>query len=503
MKRLKNVCNGILVGFFNNFLTIALPFISRTIIIRQLGAEFVGLGSLFSSVLHVLSLSALGFGGAIGYLLYKPLAEGDRGKVNAILNFYRRVYLVIGIIILVISVILCPFLDKLIAGGVPVNINIYVLYAIYVVNTVISYFCFAYKKILLSANQRYDIEMGIASCCFVIQSVMQIVLLLVFRNYYFYAIVIPVMTILNNIVSYVAVNKKFPDFVCEGRLDKSDIKEILKNTGGAFFSKIGSTVYLSADNIIISAFLGLEILGKYNNYYYVISSLVAIFAVVHNSIRPAIGNIIVTEDKETSWDIFIKTNYTYMLFAILCSSCCYVLLQDFERIWGGAENMLGFDIVALLVMYFFVGKLTSILAVYLEAAGMLWQGKFVPLISALVNLGLNIILVNVIGLRGVLLSSIASSLFINLPGYMHVFFRYLFNDKSRRNLFLKDTMRVIVQLFITILVCMVSVDNIKVRSWGDLLLKGFSTLLVVGATIFMLNIKNKNLIELFKKVRNK
>lgn len=485
------------MGFINNILTIALPFINRTIIIRQLGTEYVGLGSLFTSILQVLSLSELGFGAAIGYLLYKPLAEGNRKKVNAILYFYKKIYLIIGAVIFIVSLILCPFLDKLIADDIPANINIYTLYAIYVVNTVISYFFFAYKKILLSANQRYDIEVGIASCVLVIQSILQITLLLIFKNYYLYVVVIPIMTMVGNIIAYITVNKKFPEYVCEGRLCKKDISDILKNTGGAFFSKIGSTVYLSADNIVISAFLGLTILGKYNNYYYVISSLIAIFAVIHNSIRPVIGNILAIESKDV-WEIFIRSYYVYMLFVIFCSNCCFVLFQDFERTWCGVQNLLEFDIVLLLVIYFFVGKIPSILTVYLEAAGILWQGKFVPLISALVNLMFNIILVNFIGLEGVLVSSIISSVFVNLPGYTHIVFKYLFNNKNQRNIFFKNTLILITQLSVSILICTITVNKITVCNWGDLLVKAIATSLVVGVTIISLNIRNKYFIELLR-----
>jgi len=226
-----------------------------------------------------------------------------------------------------------------------------------------------------------------------------------------------------------------------------------------------------------------------------------VFAVIHNSIRPAVGNIIVTENKEAIWSIFTKTNYIYMLFVILCSNCCYVLFQDFEQVWCGSDNMLGFDIVILLVIYFFVGRITSLLSVYLEAAGILWQGKFVPLVSAFVNLLLNIVLVNISGLRGVLISSIISSLFINLPGYTHIIFKYLFTDKRQRHLFFKDTIILIVQMIIIVLICTITVNNINVDNWGDLLIKGAITSLVVGVVIFVLNIKNTYFIELFQQLK--
>ena len=138
--------------------------------------------------------------------------------------------------------------------------------------------------------------------------------------------------------------------------DMDPIMEIAKNVGGAFFSKMGSTIYLSADNIVISAFLGLSVLGVYGNYYYVISALIAIFAVAHNTIRPVIGNCLVTESKEKNWKLLKKMNYMYMCAVVFCCCCCVGLYQSFEYLWGGTKNMLPFEIVILLVLYFYTGR---------------------------------------------------------------------------------------------------------------------------------------------------
>lgn len=490
------------MGVINNILMIILPFIGRTILIRQLGTEYVGLGSLFSSILQVLSLSDLGFGTAIGYLLYKPLADNNREKVNSILAFFRKVYRIVGFVILALSVCLLPFLDKLIAGDVPPDINIYILFLIYVANTVISYFFFAYKKILLSANQRYDVEIGIASAILIIQYCVQILVLLLFSNYYIYVLVIPFMTLIGNFVSLYFVNKLFPGYTCKGTLSHGEIKDVMKNTGGAFCSKIGSTVYLSADNVVISAFLGLTVLGIYNNYYYVISSLIALFAVVHNSIRPAIGNILVTENIEKTWNIYKKTNYLYMMSVIECCTCCFVLFQDFERIWAGQKNMLGIDIVFLLVICFFCGRLSCISEVFLEAAGILWQGKFIPLIAAIVNLVVNIILVQIIGLKGVVISSIIGYAFITLPGYTYVLFKYLFCDKAKEREYLSENGKIIFLFIVVPLVTWFSIKNIYVTGWIGLIGKGVITFCVSMILILLFNLKNIYVLETIHTIKH-
>lgn len=503
MNRKTNVRNGIIMGLVNNALTIILPFVSRTIIIRQLGIEYVGLGGLFTSILQVLSLSELGFGGAVSAFLYKPIADNDTEKIKAILNFIRKIYRMVGLAILLFSVALLPFLDGLIAGSVPEELNIYVLYMLYVANTVISYFTYAYKRILLSANQRYDIDVSITSVCIIGQYVIQIILLLLYKNYYMYVVIIPLMTATANILAYIITTKLYPKYYCEGELEKSDVERIFKNSGGAFCSQIGSTVYLSVDNIVISAYLGLMILGKYNNYYYVIASLIAIFAVIHNSIRPTIGNIIATEGYVKIWDYFVEINQIYMMLAIVCCSCCVVLFQDFESIWAGKDNMLDFGIVILITSMFFVGRLGGVLSIFKESAGLLWEGKFIPLISAGVNLSLNIFLVNMIGLPGIIISTIVGSLTVGLPGNVYITFKYLFKDKGLKKLFFEEMIRLCIQYGVVSVSCHLLFIKWHVQSWAFLVLKGIVTAIVAMIMVMILNFNHSGMRLLFKTMRER
>lgn len=503
MGRVHNVKNGLVMGVLNNIINTLLPFVTRTIIIYKLGMDYVGLGGLFTSILNVLSLTELGFGAAISYTLYKPIAEQDTSKVNAILNLYRKVYRVMGSIIFVLGVIISPFLDKLVKGDHPADINLYVLFYIYIFNTVVSYLALAYKKILLSAHQRYDIEVGITMGVGLVQYGIQIILLLVFANYYLYIVIMPIMTVVGNLVSYRVASKKFPQYKCEGMIEHEEIVEIAKNVGGAFFSKIGATVYLSVDNIVISAFLGLGVLGVYGNYYYVISVLIAVFAVVHNTIRPVIGNYLVTESKEKNWELLKRINYMYMCAVVFCCSCCVVLYQSFEYLWGGEQNLLSSIIVVMLVVYFYTGRISAVLTIFQEAAGIWWYGKFVPLISALVNLGLNLYLVNKVGLIGVILSSIVSSMLVTFPGNIYIIFKYLFPEKKYKLEYLKFT----ILFTLKSLIIIVGTYFICFRMDGSTILKFIlKAVICMGVNIVLilgLNINNSYMKEMLIELKRK
>lgn len=501
--KIKNVSNGIIMGMLNMVISLILPFVSRTVVIYTLGAEYVGLGGLFTSILSVLSLSELGVGAAITFALYKPVAENDTVKVNAILKLFRDVYRIIGGVIVLISLCLLPYIDLLVAGDVPDGMSLKVLFLIYVANTAISYFLFAYKKVLLTANQRYDIEVNIASVALLIQYFFQIVVLLTTREYYLYVIVFPLATVINNIISHVVIKKKYPQYRCEGSITKEELIELTKNVSGAFLSKLGNTVYMSVDNIVISAFLGLSILGKYGNYYFVISSLIAVFAIVHNSLRPVLGNNVATQDVETNWKQFRLIDFVYMLIVGVCSSCCVVLFQDFERVWAGVDNMLSFSIVILLVVYFFVGRIYAVLAVYQEAAGIWWHGKFIPVLAAGINLILNIAGVQIIGLPAIVLSSIVASICINLPGTIWIMFKYYFKDKSYLRTYLKTMLIECLQSVTVVVITYCVLKNFAVNSWIGLIVKAVICAALATVILILVNIKNPLFQNLLRQIRKK
>jgi O-antigen/teichoic acid export membrane protein len=131
-------------SFISKIVSLICPFIVRTVFIKTLGAEFLGVNSLFTPILSVLSLTELGFGSAIVFNMYKAISDDDDSTINALLYFYRKVYRYVGCIILAIGLILIPFLPNLVNGSYPNTINATIVYLIFLGNTVISYFMYAY-----------------------------------------------------------------------------------------------------------------------------------------------------------------------------------------------------------------------------------------------------------------------------------------------------------------------------------------------------------------------
>ena len=226
--------------------------------IYVLGMRYVGLDSLFVSVLNVLSLAEAGFGEALVFSMYEPMAKHDAKAVNALLAFYRKCYRIIGIVILALGICILPFLNFLVKGDVPAEVNMRILFCIHLLNTVIGYFTFAYRGSIFQAQQRVDISKRITLLIKIVSSIIQTALLIAYRNYYVYILVGPLATTAQNLIIANVAKKQYPEFYCEGMIEGDEKKEVQDKVAGLFFQKIGNIVLTSVDTVVISIFLGLK-----------------------------------------------------------------------------------------------------------------------------------------------------------------------------------------------------------------------------------------------------
>lgn len=418
------------IGFsiVNRVVALLLPFAVRTVIIYSIGIVYLGLDSLFTSVLSVLSLSELGFGSAVIFSMYKPIAEGDDEKVKALLNFYKNVYRLVGIVILAVGLVLLPFIKNFIADGtdIPSNINIYIVYIVFLVNSVVSYFLFAYKSSILIASMRNDVDSLFDTIRSIVSHGIQIVIILLFKQYYLYILVLPIITILNDVVRNIYINKKFPNYKGKAKLDKADKKEIMTKVGALIGNKIGGVVFTSADSVVISSFLGLIILAQFTNYFTIYTAVFGFVSTIFNSIQSVVGNSLVTNSKQHNHSLFKTLFLINSIITVLCVCLFLTLYQPFISLWVGENNVLPIEIPLLLSLYFLIRNSRRVLVLFKEAAGM-WKEDFLkPYVSVLVNIGLNILLVKTIGLPGVVISSIVAIAFVEMPWETHVFFKKYF-----------------------------------------------------------------------------
>lgn len=430
MSRTKNTLRNIKSGFINKVILLLCPFIIRTILIKKLGSEYLGLSSLFTSILQVLNLTELGFSSAVVFSMYKPIANNDKKTICALLSYYKRIYQIIGCIILLCGLLCLPFLPHLIKGSYPNDINIYLLYLIYLVNTAVSYFLFAYKTALITAHQREDILNNINTIVSILQYVLQLIILLVFKNYYAYIIVMVATTILNNmLVGYIS-KKKYPDYFCKGSISKEEKEEIKKKVKGLLIQRIAATTRNSLDSIFISTFLGLNAVAMYINYYYIMTSVSGIITIIITSMIASVGNSVVGETVEKNYKNMGKFNFIYMWISGWCTVCLFCLYQPFMELWVGSTYMFPLSIVLSFCVYFYILKMGDIISVYYQATGLWYEGRYRAIIESSLNIILNYVLGKAFGVMGIIMATEISILFVAFGYGSTIIFKHYFKGQN-------------------------------------------------------------------------
>lgn len=504
IERSKNASRNILTGIVLKLFQTIVPFLLRSAMIYKLGMEYAGLDSLFVSILHVLNLAELGVGSAMVYSMYKPIAADDKIKLNALLNLYKKYYRIIGAIVLTIGISLIPFLPKLISGEVPANINIYILYIINLSATVLSYWLFAYKNSLLMAHQRTDVSNKINLVSFLVRYCLQFIALLVFKSIYLYFMGMLISQFFTNLFINIITSRMFPDFVPSGDLRKEEKDDINKHIKDLFTAKLGGTVTNSADTVVISAFLGLTLLAKYNNYYYILSALFGFLTIIFQSCLAGIGNSLIVESAEKNYRDFEKFSLLLTWIIGYCTACLYCLMQPFMKIWVHEENMLDNSFPVLFCLYFYVYELALVWSTYKDAGGIWHKDRFRPLCVTIVNLGLNLLTVSTFGLYGVILSTVISYVVVGMPWMLHNIFSTLFH-RNAWNYILKcigGILGTIVACFISSMACkMITFEGI-----AGFLVKGIIVTLIANIIFLLLYFRTKEfkgIVLMIKKLLHK
>ncbi|MGX1191848.1 lipopolysaccharide biosynthesis protein [Metabacillus sp. SLBN-84] len=428
--RTKNSILNFTTGIGIKLVSLILNFISRTVFINVLGITYLGINGLMLNVISMLSIAELGIGTAITFSLYKPIANNNIEQMKILMNFYKKVYRYIGILVLVLGLILMLFIDFFIKDANGIN-NLELIFFMYIINTVIPYFI-NYKVVLLVASQK-EYMLSTTYVLFNVLSVTaQVLILISLEDFILYLLVNTLMLIIQTLFVNAKVMKIYP-FLKEkniGKLSESDLGTITKNVKAMIFHKIGDFSINGTDNLIMSAFISLSIVGIYSNYLLIISSITTFVTLFFTSITASMGNLIATASDEKKIEIFKMINFIGFLIYSLISICFYNLLNPTIEIWIGKEYTLPQEIILIVIINYYLTGMRIPVNTVKTAAGLYDIDKFSPLIQAAINLVASLILVQYMGLMGIFLGTLISSILLPCWQRPYYVYKYIFNTSS-------------------------------------------------------------------------
>lgn len=484
--RTVNSLKNIITGVSGQLLMIILQFASRTVFIYILGIEYLGISGLFTNILQVLNMTELGIGTAIVYSLYKPLAENDTKKVLVILGFLKKAYFIVGLVIAGLGLVLMPFLPYIIKDTNDL-VNINVIYLLYLLQSVLSYWFFAYKTLLLQADQKKYIANSVRYLITVLTVLAQIVILIWLKSFMIYIVIGIIFNVIINFVISRKVDKLYPYINKPNKeefLSENERRQIFKNLFGVSVYKINSVVLRSTDSIVISSFIGIATVGIYSNYQLIVSTLITLAKMIFSSFTASVGNLFVLESKGKNIFIFRCLSFVGFWLYGFCAICLWILFNPFITLWVGSEYLLEKYIVLAIVINFLMDGYQQVVISYKDACGLFWQGKYRPVATAILNIIISIVLAPRMGVAGVLLGTIISRFLTTWwfePWMVH---KYAFDTSSKSYFF--RYMGFSFLIVITAAVVQVASLPFSDNTWLNFILKMVLCCLIPNGVFFIL-----------------
>lgn len=394
------------IGMLSQLFTLWLSFVSRTVFIKFLTAEYLGISGLFSNVLTVLSFAELGIGDAMTYAMYKPVKEDNRKLVNQLMVVYKKAYTGIAVVVGAIGLGLSFFLSFIIAEPPDIPESLQLIFWLYVVNNMASYIL-TYKKSILIAYQENYIVSEVQQIASLIQQIAQMIVLCFTKQYILYLIIQILCTILNNIIISVVVKKRY-SWINEKdgeELPQEVSKEIFKNVKALSISKIAGVVSNGSDNIIISKFVGLSSVGVASNYTMIINSLNGILWNGLSSLTSSFGNFNVDstigQRRKLFNELFLCSYWLYGFMTI----GIITLANSFVQLWVGSNYLVPQGVVLALVLITYISGVNFPVYTYQSTLGMFDKMKIPYVLFAVFNILLSILLGKNWGLFGVYIAT--------------------------------------------------------------------------------------------------
>lgn len=400
-------------------------FICRIIFVRLLSASYLGVNGLFTNILSMLSLAELGISSAITFALYKPIVQNDEKKITAIMHFYRKAYAVIGVFVAVVGLGLIPFLDILIKDVPDIKESIYIIYLLYLTNTVLSYF-FSYRQSLLNAMQRHYIVVGYSYVITISQSILQMVFLLLTKEYLFYLIIQCIGGITYNYwISHKAA-KDYP-YIKDKNVDplsKEETWTLLKNVKALAVNKVSGVLVNSTDNIAITYFSGLSSVGFASNYVLFSSTLDKLITQLFNSLTGSVGNLNASVDEDTRYRFFKVLNLAnFWLYGWAAIGIAFVS-GDLVQWFYGAEYIMSIKIPIILAINFYTIGMLHASYTYKSTLGLFRYGQYLLFLTGIINLILDVVFGRRWGIFGIYLATLIARLCTNLWYEPYAVYKY-------------------------------------------------------------------------------
>ena len=404
----KTVIQNLIVSTLTQLITLILGMILPRLILLTWGSEYNGLLSSITNILRYLSLLEAGFNTATLQALYKSVGQGDQEQTSIVIRtsqlYYQRISVVYALMVLVISV------------GYPLIVKSEIPYwetfIIIVLQGAVGVINFAFRAAhqqLLNAEGKYYVISLITLLTTVLTYSAKILSIRYFNSVVIMQVMSVLVIIIQVTIYAIYFNKRYKWLNKNARVDES----LLENRKYYFTQQIAGLIFNSTDTFVLSIFCGLKVASVYATYNLVYTALAQIISLIRSSTSFVLGQAF---HKDESFFKRVYDAYSAMQSMIggIMASISMVLITNFIRLYTQGINDVNYiDFIAALLFSFNLMLECSRGASLASAniAGKAPDTTWRYIVEAAINLISSLILVNFIGMTGVLLGTAIAGLY--------------------------------------------------------------------------------------------
>ena len=391
-----------------------------------------GLNALYLSIIDFLAVAELGIGTAITFCMYKPIVEGKQDTVSALYHLFRRLYLFIGIVILIAGLALTPFIRYFAKDYASLDVNLQVTFLLMLISVVATYL-FGAQISLFNAYKNNYIATAIQSGGLVVQYVLQIVALLATKSFVCFIICRILAVLLQWAITEILVHKEYRGILKnQQKLEKNHQRELVKNIKAMFMHKVGTLLVNTTDSIIISTFIGVAMLGKYSNYAMIMTSMMSVIKLVFTSLTSVWGHLYAEKSKDVARS-YCEAGHllNFWIGALFCLGY-YAVADNLVAILFSEDLMIAKSVSFIIALNGFVQYIRENTLVFREATGTFYNDRWKPVAEGAVNVILSVAFVKWMGIAGVIVATIITNLLICHIVEPYVLYKNAFEVSPRK-----------------------------------------------------------------------
>lgn len=459
--RIKNVFKNLISEMLPQIAIAFLGIYRSKVFLTYLGTDVVGLYNLFAQILGYLSLVEGGLGTAVIYRLYKPISEKDYDKLAEIRAGIKRIFNIIILCMIGLALLLSLIIPFLIKDNKFSVMFILTNFMLYVLSEVVLYKTIFERSLYIATEKNYKLNM-VVKTTLVIKTIIEICAAMLLKNLTGVLISSVITNVIGSYLIYIISKKDFKF------IKKSSIKDyaVLKDVKNLITHRIAGMVSSNIDIILLSSFIGLDTVVIYSTYLLYMNALTSLMNKISNAFLGSIGNKII-EDVKDSYRIFKEYNALMFFIAIIIGVQFFFSIDCFINLWYNNQVKTSIGISILFSMLLIYNILRMSLVTFTEAAGLFKETKICPIIEAIVNLILSLILVKALGIEGLLIGTFLALFISEFLIKPHIIFRKIFNKSGFE--YYKISYKFIIILIIEMIIVYVMKINIihfeRITSW--------------------------------------